>query len=44
MKNKGWRSDYNLGTDNLKDKLVKAHIYPKAVHSDHCPVGVFMKI
>ena len=38
--NKGWRIDYNLVSENLKDKLVRAVILPEAKHSDHCPILV----
>lgn len=37
-KNLGWRIDYNLVSNHLKDKLKRAVILPDAVHSDHCPV------
>ncbi len=36
--NKGWRIDYNLVAEPLKDKLKRAVILPEANHSDHCPV------
>lgn len=36
--NKGWRIDYNLVSEPLKDKLKRAVILPEANHSDHCPV------
>ncbi len=36
--NKGWRIDYNLISEPLKDKLKRAVILPDAMHSDHCPV------
>lgn len=38
--NKGWRIDYNLVTENLKESIVDAGILPQIVHSDHCPVWV----
>ncbi len=38
--NKGWRIDYNIVTENLKDSVVDAAIYPQAMHSDHCPVSL----
>lgn len=38
--NKGWRIDYCLVSDTLKDKITRAFILPSAKHSDHCPVGV----
>jgi exodeoxyribonuclease-3 len=37
-KNLGWRIDYNLSTENLKERLKRAAILPEAMHSDHCPV------
>ena len=41
--NKGWRIDYHILTDSLKDKLVSASILPEAKHSDHCPIMVEIK-
>jgi exodeoxyribonuclease III len=41
-KNLGWRIDYNMTTENLKDKIKAASILPHAVHSDHCPVVLEM--
>lgn len=38
QRNKGWRIDYNIVTENLKDKLLGASILSDVVHSDHCPV------
>jgi exodeoxyribonuclease-3 len=38
--NKGWRIDYCLVSEALKDKLKRALILPEAKHSDHCPVLV----
>ena len=38
--NKGWRIDYHILTDSLKDNLVSAAILPEAKHSDHCPILV----
>lgn len=39
-KNAGWRIDYFLTSENLKDKLVDAKIYTDIMGSDHCPVGL----
>jgi exodeoxyribonuclease-3 len=38
--NKGWRIDYCLVSDPLKQKLKRAVILPEAKHSDHCPTLV----
>jgi len=42
-RNKGWRIDYNIVTENLKDSLVSANIFPDIDCSDHCPVSVEIK-
>ncbi|WP_152285932.1 exodeoxyribonuclease III [Flavicella marina] len=41
--NKGWRIDYHLVTEPLKDRLERAYILPEAKHSDHCPIVVELK-
>ena len=38
--NKGWRIDYHMVTEEMKDKLLGAAIYQEVVHSDHCPVVI----
>lgn len=40
VRNKGWRIDYHMVTENLKGNLVSAAIHPEAMQSDHCPVRV----
>ena len=35
--NKGWRLDYNMVSEPLKNKIKRAVILPEAKHSDHCP-------
>ncbi len=37
-KNAGWRIDYFLVSDSLKDKLIDAKIHTEIMGSDHCPV------
>jgi len=37
-KNLGWRIDYNMVSDSIKDKIKRASILTEAKHSDHCPV------
>ncbi len=41
--NKGWRIDYCLVAEPLKDNIKRALILPEAKHSDHCPVYVEME-
>lgn len=38
--NKGWRLDYCMVSNELKDKITRAYILSEAKHSDHCPVVV----
>jgi exodeoxyribonuclease-3 len=38
--NKGWRIDYCLVSEPLKQKIKRAVILPEAKHSDHCPILV----
>ncbi|MBO5370093.1 MAG: exodeoxyribonuclease III [Clostridia bacterium] len=37
-RNAGWRIDYFLASDDLKDKLTDAKIHTDILGSDHCPV------
>jgi exodeoxyribonuclease-3 len=37
-KNAGWRIDYFLTSNSLRDKLEGAHIHTDVMGSDHCPV------
>lgn len=37
-KNAGWRIDYFLTSESLKDRLVDAKIHTDIMGSDHCPV------
>lgn len=43
LNNKGWRIDYINVTEELKDRLAEAEIYPDIKHSDHCPVYLRLK-
>jgi exodeoxyribonuclease-3 len=38
QKNAGWRIDYFITSDSMKDKLVDAKIHTEVLGSDHCPV------
>lgn len=43
VKNAGWRIDYFMVSEALKDRLQDAKIYTEVTGSDHCPVGLFME-
>ena len=38
--NAGWRIDYFLVSDRLREQVDKAYICPEIFGSDHCPVGL----
>ena len=42
-KNTGWRIDYFLISERLKDRLVDAKIHTDMMGSDHCPVEIVLK-
>lgn len=39
-RNVGWRIDYFLVSNKLKDKVKNAQIHPDILGSDHCPVSI----
>ena len=41
--NAGWRIDYFIVSEALKDRLVSASIHQEIFGSDHCPVELEMK-
>lgn len=41
--NKGWRIDYHMVSEPMKDRINRAYILPEAKHSDHCPIVVELK-
>lgn len=43
-KNAGWRIDYFVVSDRLKDKIKEASIHTDIFGSDHCPVSVELDI
>ena len=43
-KNIGWRIDYFIVSDKLKEKITDAKIHANVLGSDHCPVEVDMDI
>ncbi|MEE0973925.1 MAG: exodeoxyribonuclease III [Paludibacteraceae bacterium] len=42
-RNAGWRIDYHLVSEPLRNRLIGAGIMQEVVHSDHCPVWVEIK-
>ena len=42
--NKGWRIDYHMITENLKENLRSAAILPEIIHSDHCPIKIELDV
>ncbi len=42
-KNAGWRIDYFVVSESLKDRLVSADIHTSIEGSDHCPVELVIK-
>ena len=39
-KNIGWRIDYFIVSDDIKDEIKSANIYDDIFGSDHCPIGL----
>ena len=42
-RNIGWRIDYFIVSDRLKDRLIDAQIHSEVMGSDHCPVMLEIK-
>jgi len=42
-KNAGWRIDYFIVSERLRDRIADALIYDQVFGSDHCPVGLELK-
>jgi len=43
-RNKGWRIDYISASKALKKRILDAKQHNEAVHSDHCPTSVVLKV
>lgn len=43
-RNVGWRIDYFLASEKLKNKIIKAEILDKVLGSDHCPVSLEIEL
>lgn len=44
QRNLGWRIDYIFVSKGLISKVKRAFILPKVMGSDHCPIGISVKI
>ena len=42
-KNVGWRIDYFIASEKLRDRLESACIHPEIMGSDHCPVELVIR-
>ena len=42
--NAGWRIDYFLVSDRLRDRISETPIYNEIYGSDHCPVGLTIEV
>ncbi len=43
-RNVGWRIDYFLTSEMLRNKIIEAKIYDKITGSDHCPIGIKLNL
>ncbi|MDD5093555.1 MAG: exodeoxyribonuclease III [Dehalococcoidia bacterium] len=44
QRNVGWRIDYFFVTENLLPAVSSAFIMPEVMGSDHCPIGITIKV
>ena len=44
QRNVGWRIDYFLVSDRLREQIKDAYILPEIQGSDHCPVGLDIRL
>ncbi len=43
-KNAGWRIDYFIVSDNIKEKIIDSKIHSEIFGSDHCPVELDIRL
>ena len=43
-RNVGWRIDYWLASKSIAKSIISAQIHPEVMGSDHCPVGIDIKL
>lgn len=41
-KNIGWRIDYFLVSDSIRDRITESNIHPEVMGSDHCPIELVL--
>ncbi len=44
VRNVGWRIDYFFVSDDLRDRVRSASIFPGVTGSDHCPISIELEI
>ena len=44
QKNAGWRIDYFVISNSLRERMEDAHIYTEILGSDHCPVELIIDL
>ncbi|OFX42461.1 MAG: exodeoxyribonuclease III, partial [Bacteroidetes bacterium GWA2_30_7] len=44
QKNLGWRIDYHMVSEPMRNNIKNATIHPNEFHSDHCPVSIEVDI
>ena len=42
-RNAGWRIDYFVVSERIRDWMVDAKIHPEIMGSDHCPVELILR-
>ena len=43
-KNIGWRIDYFIVSNDIKERIKEAEIYSEVIGSDHCPIGLEIEV
>ena len=41
-RNAGWRIDYFIVSDRIRDRIQEAEIHNEILGSDHCPVSIIL--
>ena len=43
-KNIGWRIDYFIVSNEIKEKIKETEIFSEVMGSDHCPIGLEIEV